>query len=89
MDEYGQSYTITPDASAEPLTQAALIALIDGAASHHYPADGRPFCDRLRKDRDADEGEAFVQVESLFYPDLGDYFAEQARSWAERRREEP
>lgn len=55
-----------------------MIALIDGAASRHYPADGQPFCGRLRAGRDADEGEAFVQVESLFYPDLGDHFAEQA-----------
>jgi hypothetical protein len=37
---------------------------------------------------DPDEGEAFVQAESLFYPDLGDHVAEQARAWANRRREE-
>ena len=35
---------------------------------------------------DPDEGETFAQVESLQYPELGQYFAEQARVWAERKR---
>ena len=88
MDEYGGEYAITPGSSVEPLTQAALIALIDGATSRHYPADGRPLGDRLRRDMDPDEGEAFVQAESLFYPGLGEHVADQARAWAGRRWEE-
>ena len=88
VDEYGEAYSITPDVSIEPLTYSAVVALIDGATSRYFPAAGRPLGDRLRGTMDPDEGEAFVQAESLFYPDLGDYVAEQARAWAGRRREE-
>jgi hypothetical protein len=86
VDEHGMEFWLTPAGSVEPLSEAGLRGLIDCAASRAFPADGRPFLDRLRADMDPDEGETFAQVESLQYPELGQYFAEQARVWAERKR---
>ena len=86
VDEHGMEFWLTPAGSVEPLSEAGLRGLIDCAASRAFPADGRPFLDRVRGDMDPDEGETFAQVESLQYPELGQYFAEQAREWAERKR---
>ena len=86
VDEHGTEFWLTPAGSVEPLSEAGLRGLIDSAASRAFPADSRPFLDRVRGEMDADEGETFTQVESLQYPELGQYFAEQARAWADRKR---
>lgn len=86
VDEHGGVFQVTPASSVQPLTREALQSLVDSASTDSCPADGRPFLDRLRGNMHPDEGEAFYLVESLQFPCLGDYFADQARNWAARRR---
>ncbi len=88
VDEYNSTFAVTPVASVETLTEETLIGLIAGAAAAQFPADGRSFPDRLRGDLDPDVGEAFVLVESLFYPGLSEAFARKAQAWAAARRAE-
>jgi hypothetical protein len=90
VDEYETEYALPASQSAEPLTMAELVALIDGT---EHPDDSS--CGGLVKSHwnfmdseGASAGEAirFVQVESGFYPGLSAHYAREARKWSRGRK---
>lgn len=93
-DEYENVFACTPETSEEPLTFGELIGLIDSAeiVGSGYPPgladvyrdsnleEGLPFEERSQR---AQELMDFVTVTSVFYPELEQWYCDEAQEWLE------
>jgi hypothetical protein len=91
VDEYAdeplQRFKCRPKVSARPLTMGELIHLIDGVEGDVFPEFGRGMTSSYRDmalgDSRPEKVVDFVSVSSAFYPELGDYYDEEALEWLE------
>ncbi|MFL5489953.1 MAG: hypothetical protein ACJ8AV_00970, partial [Gemmatimonadales bacterium] len=93
VDEYCDNeigpWICRPASSAQPLTLAGMIQLIDTARSADFAEQEGSLPDLLRGIQEGCEPEElgeFVAVESDFYPQLSGYYRRQARCWLEQHR---
>lgn len=87
VDEYDTTFDISPATSAEPLTHAELVALIDGVDGGMH--GGLALCyneTNYSVREDADRLRHFTTVNSLFYPDLYDHYEAVFERWADEKR---
>jgi hypothetical protein len=90
VDEYPQTghWVCSPASSAQPLTLAQMIRLIDTARSADMDEYAGSLIDLLREGQEGCEPHQlakFVTVESDIYPGLSAYYREQAQLWLARR----
>jgi len=81
VDEYETSIAFAPRSSAQPITLARLVALIDSIDLGGDGGEGETYVERTlagMAGRSLDEIVAFVTVESLFYPALQAHYGEVA-----------
>ena len=93
VDEYETPSTISPASSSRPLSMSRLICLMDGAKVGVY--DGvswstgvvwGPLTMNLENSDDPLELIDFVEVTSEFYPELGDYYADEIQRFLQGRK---
>lgn len=93
VDEYKTEYTIAPRSSSRPLSLGDLIHLIDtvdeDGSEPRHPNYILNICawqiDGSGSPEDAYRATQFVSVESIVYPQLGDYYEALQREWAESK----
>lgn len=89
VDEYETEYQISPESSAEPLTQAELVRLIDTADEGEPPSCGPSLrYNRILFDCEG-EPEAlreFTTVSSTIYPSLFDHYQAFYEQWYREER---
>jgi hypothetical protein len=87
VDEYPEhgGYTLRSDAFDRPLTLGELIAVID--TTEHLDEIGLSCCfRRWQESCEPEELEDFVCISSEFYPELEDWYEEEAKEWVRGRR---
>jgi hypothetical protein len=95
VDEYETPSTISPASSSRPLSMSRLICLMDGAkvgvwdgVSWSTGVVWGPLTMNLENSDDPLKLIDFVEVTSEFYPQLGDYYADEIRRFLQARLEE-
>lgn len=84
VDEYDGGWALPRESSAEPLSMAELVELIDGARTDG--ARGESLTDSLRDAcGNAESGKDFVRVSSELYPELEAWYEERAGEWYARQ----
>jgi hypothetical protein len=87
VDEYETGYELTISTSAEPLTLAQLVTLMDSAGHPddiYGPGLIRNHWEYNLEFSDPQVAVDFVSIESAFYPALTSYYSEEASRWIER-----
>ena len=84
LDEYEEEYHLPITRSIEPLTLGELIRLLDETENPFNDAGGglvRNHWLRNQDYMDPEEAVDFVSITSAFYPDLTEYFENEAACW--------
>ena len=79
-DEYETEFVLDPDTFDQPLTLGELVELIDTA---EYSGEGRGIVKSWwpYQECEAEEAVAFTTVSSVFYPQLSDWYDQEAEKW--------
>jgi hypothetical protein len=94
VDEYESNFQFQPASSAKPLTMERLISLIDSVKGHNTGCgEGCGLTDYYRDfNYQMDENlqhlnvlVQFVRVSSMYYPELEQWYEEEAQEWYLRR----
>jgi hypothetical protein len=91
VDEYETVFDCTPEVSEPPLTMGELIDLLDGSYADDWQGTGlvSSWRDDNLHDDDPEEAESlvdFVTVSSDLYPQLQQWYEEEAQEWLDRIR---